>query len=105
MSLFINAALRSLNLYLLMVAKTTESIIFYITFSKILRFLEKPYNCLYPFLVRCVVIGIVTPDQLITKIHPQELPFSYSRPDHKNFYEDLILNIHEKYFNDYVRLE
>jgi len=48
------------------------------------------------------VIGILTPEQLITKIHPHDLPFPYSRPDHKHFYEDTILDIHDKLFSKSV---
>jgi len=65
------------------------------------KFLNQVYRCNYPFLTDCVIIGIITPEQLITNLQYGELPFPYSKGDHANYYKDLSLNIHDVYFNEY----
>ncbi len=49
-----------------------------------------------------MIIGIITPDELITDRRYEELPFAYSKADHKPYYKDLTENIHDTYFNEYV---
>ena len=68
------------------------------------RYLEQVYYCMYPFLTRCLVIGVITPEQLITNRPLHQLPFPYQKSDHKNYYKDISLNIHDLYFSSSVIL-
>jgi len=62
------------------------------------RLLDQPFYCMYPFLVPCFVMGVVTPDQLITNVNYKNLPFSYNKHQHQTYYTNLSLNVHQFYF-------
>jgi len=62
------------------------------------KLLDQPFYCMYPFLVPCFVMGVVTPDQLITNVDYKNLPFSYLKSQHRTYYTNLSLNVHQFYF-------
>jgi len=57
---------------------------------------------MYPFLVPCFVMGIATPDQLITNVDYQNLPFSYKKAYHREYYTNLSRNVHQFYLMQMV---
>ena len=59
---------------------------------------------MYPFLVPCFVMGVVTPDQLITNISFQDLPFAYKKAQHRDYYTKLSVNTHDFYLMQMVIL-
>lgn len=64
------------------------------------RYLEKYYYFNYPFLVNCYLVGIVTPNELITNWPYYELPFPYKKSEHKEYYTNLVANVHDQYFKE-----